>query len=178
MSKILAKRYAKALLSIGLEDGRYHEYGTSLKELDAALAQAGSDAAVLTTPIYPKAVRSSVLEALLAKAGLGDTVSNLLRLLLDRDRLGLLPALAESYQELVDEKDGLVRGVLTTAEGLGQGEISAIEGVLGTMTGRQVRLVVREDPSIIGGLVARLGDLVVDGSLKTRLERIGRLLEG
>lgn len=176
MQSILAKRYARALLSIGLEDGRYHEYGTALADLVKALEEAGPDAKALTTPLYPRAVRTAILEALLAKSNLVEVVANLLRLLLARDRLGLLPALVESYGELVDEKDGLVRGVLTTAASLGQGELSAIEGALGTMTGREVKLEVVEDPAIIGGLVARLGDLVVDGSLKTRLDRIGRLL--
>jgi F-type H+-transporting ATPase subunit delta len=176
MSDILARRYAKALLSIGLEDGRYHEYGSSLADLCRALEEAGPETKVLTAPIYPRAVRAKILEEVLGKSGLPETAANLLRLLLERDRLGLLPQLSKSYQELMDESDGLVRGTITTASALAPGEISAIEGALGTMTGRQVRLDVKEDPSIIGGLVARLGDLVVDGSLKTRLERVGRLI--
>jgi F-type H+-transporting ATPase subunit delta len=176
LNKILATRYARALFSIGLEDGLYHERGARLSELSAALAGAGPAGRALTTPAYPRAVRTRLLEALLERAGLDGTLANFLRLLLARDRLGLLPAVSEAYGELADERDGLVRGVLTAAAPLGQGELSAIEGALGTMTGRQVKLEVAIDPSIIGGLVARLGDLVVDGSLKTRLERIGRLL--
>jgi F-type H+-transporting ATPase subunit delta len=176
MSKILAKRYARALISIGEEDGLLHERGAALEGFAKALEEAGPAARALTTPVHPRSVRSEILEAVLAKSDLDQMSANLLRLLLSRDRLGLLPDLVASYLAMVDERDGLLRGVLTTASSLGRGEISAIEGALGTMTGRQVRLEVVEDPGVIGGLVARLGDLVVDGSLRTRLERIGRLL--
>jgi F-type H+-transporting ATPase subunit delta len=176
MNKILAKRYAKALLAIGLEDGRYQEYGRQLLALAEEIRLAGPEGQALASAAYPRRLRSQILEAVLAKAELAPMAANFLRLLLDRDRFDLLGPACRSYLELVDERDGLIRGTLSTAAPLGPGEVSAVEGALSTMTGRRVRLEVFDDPSIIGGLVARLGDLVVDGSLRSRLERLGRLL--
>ncbi|MDR1308365.1 MAG: ATP synthase F1 subunit delta, partial [Deltaproteobacteria bacterium] len=118
------------------------------------------------------------LAGILGKSGFSPAVSNFLRLLHDKGRLGKLADIASAYAQLCDEADGLLRGTLTTAAPLAKRELSAIKGALSTLTGAKVDLEVVLDPSIIGGLVARLGDLVVDSSLRTQLDRAGRLLAG
>jgi F-type H+-transporting ATPase subunit delta len=90
--------------------------------------------------------------------------------------LALLPQVLVAYKFLSDEKEGLIRGTLTTASALGQSELSAVKSALGMFMGQQVELTVKVDQSIIGGLVARLGDLVIDGSVRTQLDNLGRSL--
>ncbi|MDR1658179.1 MAG: ATP synthase F1 subunit delta [Deltaproteobacteria bacterium] len=176
MNKILAKRYARALLSLGVEDGRYRSYLEQLENFLAALNEAGNSREVLSSPVYPRKLRADMLVKIIEASGLDEVATNFLKLLHDRDRFSLLGVTVESLRELIDERDGLLRGVLTTASPLKAGELLAIEGALGTMTGRKVELSVKQDPAIIGGLVARLGDLVVDSSLRTQLDKIGRHL--
>lgn len=178
MSDILAKRYAKALLLLGQEDGQSHLYGQELEGFLGELVGAGELGQALASPFYPKDLRGRTLAGILDRSGLSQVVSNFLRLLHDKGRLGRLADIVAAYSRLLDEADGLLRGTLTTAAPLADRELSAIKGALSTMTGAKVDLEVVLDPSIIGGLVARLGDLVVDSSLRTQLDRAGRLLAG
>jgi F-type H+-transporting ATPase subunit delta len=112
----------------------------------------------------------------LAQAGLPPLVGDFIRLLHLKGRLGLLGEISQAYQKLLDEKNGLARGVLTVAAPLDDRQLAAIKAALGTFVGREVELTVKEDPALIGGVVARIGDLTVDGSLRTRFDRLSRLL--
>ncbi|MDR1577417.1 MAG: ATP synthase F1 subunit delta [Deltaproteobacteria bacterium] len=176
MRVVLAKRYAQALFSLGLDDHAYEAYGQELADFWASLKAAGPEGEVLSSPAFPKEVRGGALELVLAKAGLSQIVGDFLRLLHRRGRLGFLGEIVSAYQKLLDEKNGLIRGLLTTASSLDDSQLSALKSVLGTYMGRRVELTVKLDPSIIGGVVAKLGDLVLDGSLKAKLNRLGRLL--
>jgi F-type H+-transporting ATPase subunit delta len=173
MIDILVKRYAKALLTLGQEEGQIREYGQELRSFVQLLEEAGESGAALTSPFFPKDQRGQALAAILDKAGLSLTVNNFLNLLHRKGRLSLLAPIVEAYAKLLDEAEGVIRGTLTTATPLSDSQLSAIKGALNTMSGAKVELEVKIDPTIIGGLVARLGDLVVDSSLQTQL----RLLE-
>jgi F-type H+-transporting ATPase subunit delta len=176
MQDLLAKRYARALFSVGLEDGFYKGYGQELSEFWASLKQAGAMGEVLSSLAYPPEVRGRALEAVLAAAKLAPLVQNFLRLLHDRGRFGLLGAITEAYRFLVDEKEGLLRGSLVSAFPLEDRQLAALKSALGTFIGRKVELTVTLDSFLIGGVVAKLGDLVVDGSLRTKLNKMSQSL--
>jgi F-type H+-transporting ATPase subunit delta len=176
MQDILAKRYAKALLSLGRDDGHYREYGTELEGFRQEIDSAGEVGRALISPFYPKPQRGQALAAILDKSDLSPAVANFVKLLHDKGRLNLLGPIADAYSSLKDEAEGIVRGTLTSASPLSESQISLIKGALNTMSGAKVELEVKIDPSIIGGLVAQLGDLVVDSSLRTQLSRLGRKL--
>jgi F-type H+-transporting ATPase subunit delta len=176
MWDILAKRYAKALLMLGQEEGKHQLFGQQLTDFYQQLRQADGAFETLSTPIYPREVLGRALEAVLAQSDLEPIVANFLLLIHSKGRFIILPQIIEAYKALGDELDGLIRGTVTTAAPLTEREVSAVKGVLSTLTGAKVELQVVIDPEIIGGLVARLGDLVVDTSLKTQLDRVGRLL--
>ncbi|MDR0548296.1 MAG: ATP synthase F1 subunit delta [Deltaproteobacteria bacterium] len=176
MRDLLAKRYAKALFSIGEDAGQAESFGQEIAEFWAGLEAAGSDGQFLYSLAYSRETRGRALEAVLAKANFSKIVADFFRLLHERGRLGLLGAIVDSFREFLDEKKGLLRGVLTVAAPLDERQLLAIKAALGTFTGRQVELTVQEDPAIIGGVVAKLGDLVLDGGLKSQLDRLSRLL--
>jgi F-type H+-transporting ATPase subunit delta len=176
MQDILAKRYAKALLLLGQEDGDYRGLGLELTEFQREIAEAGEAGQALISPFYPKDQRGQALAAVLERSSLSPAVNNFIKLLHQKGRLNLLGPIASAYSRLSDEADGLVRGTLTSAAPLTESQISAIKGALHTMSGAKVELEVKIDPSIIGGLVARLGDLVVDSSLQTQLQILGKKL--
>ena len=113
------------------------------------------------------------MEQLLARAGtITPTLSKLLLLLADRDRLALLPDLASSYEARLMEHANVVRAELTSAVDLGADRVAALHQGLERVTGRQVQLETRVDSSIIGGAVARIGSTVYDGSVTTQLQKV------
>jgi F-type H+-transporting ATPase subunit delta len=176
-NQTIVKRYAQALLSLGLEDGLYDQYGLELEQLAKAIAGVGEASKTLTSPAFPQKMREKILEAILEKASLHSAVSNFARLLMEKRRFGELEAIAEAYKVLADAENGVIRAKVTTAASLGQGEIDKIKAALTIFAGKKVELSVVEDISIIGGLVARLGDLTIDGSVRTQLSKLARILE-
>lgn len=173
----IVKRYARALMMLGLEDGKAADYGRDLAEFSQSLAGAGDASRALTSPFFPKAARQAMLSRVLEKAQLNPLTSNFVKLLMDNDRLGDLADIAEAYKNMEDVHNGVIRAALTAASDLDDGQIAAIREALGKFAGRRVELNVRKDPSIIGGLIAKMGDLSIDGSVRTQINKLARALE-
>lgn len=166
----ISKRYAKALLSIGQAEGRYEEYGENLKEFaDFCLANK-EFYRIISSKIFSLEDRRKVLEAVLGKSGFMDTVKNFLRLLLDKDRIGAVKEITDYYASLTDEISGTVRADIITAKPLKKKALGRIEEVLASLTAKRVKSSVKEDISLIGGVVVKIGDLVLDGSVKAQIE--------
>ncbi len=166
---IISKRYAKALMSLGKEDGNYAEYGQRLADFGEMFAASGELMSVLTNPQFNLEDRRQVLGAVMDKMGLSGVVRNFLNLMLDKGRIGLVPEVLEVYQGLTDDLAGLKRAEVTSATPLADDEVARIKEVLTGVVGGHVEVDVQVDQSLIGGLVARIGDLVFDGTVKTQL---------
>ena len=175
-SQTIAKRYAKALLILGLEDGNYNQYCRELSDLNAVFTALATEMKALVSPIYPARVRRDILEAILGKAGLSPMVANFIRLLFEKGRLVEFSTISEVYSDLVDAQNGIKRGTLVSAVPLGEAELNEIKTALGKFAGSKVELKVIEDPAIIGGVVARLGDLTIDGSVRTQINKLSQSL--
>ena len=166
---VIARRYAKALLLIGKEDGNTETYreelaGVSdLVEREKALEQA------INNPLYNAEGRKKVLETIIAKLGLSAVMQSFLTLLFDKRRLIYLSSINDFYQKLADELKGISRASLVSATALSSETVEKIRGTLSEKTGKDIILDVEEDPDLIGGIVTRIGDLVLDGSIKTQL---------
>jgi F-type H+-transporting ATPase subunit delta len=115
---------------------------------------------------------------LVDRARLSPILSKLLVLLAERDRLVLLPDLLAAYRDRLLDYQQVVRAEVTTATPIGPERAKAIEQGLAHVTGRTVRLGTRVDPSIIGGVVARIGDTIYDGSVTRQLELMKKTLSG
>ncbi len=166
----ISRRYAKALLGLGREGGNIDALGADIATF--ARNAEGTLLATLANPVYTGEERRAVLGAVLAKLGLAPIANNFLRLLLDKERMAALPDIVRAYGELADEAAGRVRAVVTTATpmtGTLQAEVSA---ALAAATGKTVVLETVVDPSLLGGMTARVGSRLVDASLKGRLERL------
>jgi F-type H+-transporting ATPase subunit delta len=173
----IARRYARALLSIGDEDGRFEQYGAEVDRVDAAYAASAELRDVWTNPAYPREERLATLERLVGVLTLSPAVANLMRLFVERRRVAELPMLARTYRSMVDEKAGRVRAVVTSARPLAPAQTAAVQASLAAATGKQVLVESRVDASLIGGVTARVGSTVYDGSVKTQLERLRESLE-
>jgi F-type H+-transporting ATPase subunit delta len=167
---IVAKRYAKALLEIGRDEDKMEAYGEELGRMVEAFDQAPELEKVLTNPAFGLEDRSGVLNKILEQMSFAPMVNNFFRLLMDRGRIGATRQIKQVYDGLVDEARGVTRAQVFSAAPLQQDEIDQLKQALQTVAGGEVQIEVKEDPSLIGGVKARIGDLVLDGTVKTQLE--------
>ena len=165
----IARRYAKALLLIGKEDGQAETYRQELEGLARLIENEKALFQALTNPLYDTAGRRKVLETVIEKLNLSKVMKSFLMLLFDKGRIGFISNINEFYQKLVDELKGVARASLISATELTSETIEKIRKSLSKKTGKDIVLEVEQDPGLIGGIVTRIGDLVLDGSIKTQL---------
>ncbi|GBC64079.1 ATP synthase F1 subunit delta [Desulfonema ishimotonii] len=165
----VARRYAKALLLIGKEDGLAEQYREELDGFAGLIAGHKSLEQAVCNPLYDTADRKKVLETLLEKADLSGLMKSFLLLLFDKGRIGFVESINDFYQKLADDLKGIARASLVSATELSSETVEKIRDSLSKMTGKDVKLEVEQDPSLIGGIVTKIGDLVLDGSIKTQL---------
>jgi F-type H+-transporting ATPase subunit delta len=168
----VARRYATALLELGHELGQLDALVEEMGEVAAAYDASAELRHALENPLFPYAVKKAILTELATTIGLGQTATNALFLLNERRRMRTLPGIAKLLREMTDRKKGLVRAEVVTAAPLSEAYYARLQQQLEKLTGRKVVLDHREDPSILAGVVTRIGDTVYDGSLQTRLNEL------
>jgi F-type H+-transporting ATPase subunit delta len=173
----ITRRYAKALFDIAVEQGKVEAWSESLLSLKGAVESSAELRDVLVNPIYTKDQRRAIAGKLVAALRLDPEPANLLYLLGDRNRLAYLGAIVDTFGVLADEKLGRVRARVTSAVPLDPPSAQAIADKLARATSAQVIVDRTVDPSLIGGVVAQVGSLTFDGSVRTQLEDLRRTLK-
>jgi F-type H+-transporting ATPase subunit delta len=176
MAQAAARRYARAIFELAREDGQFDEWGTRLVSVREILSRPDVHR-VLANPSIPKQRRQEAVTSLL-EGPAGREGVNLGKLLVGAGRLNELDGIIEEYERLVDEAEGRVRATATTAVELSAPDYERLAEDLSNRLGREVRLTAEVDSGIIGGLVLRVGDHVIDVSLATRLQQLRRKLAG
>jgi F-type H+-transporting ATPase subunit delta len=178
-NKTAAVRYARALLDVAVkEQADLDQIGDELGAFVDLFKQNPGLEKVMLNPAVPVPRKRAAMTELVARARLSPILSKLLVLLAERDRLVLLPDLLSSFRERVLDHQQVVRADVTTAAPISPERAQAIEQGLARVTGRTVRLGTRVDASIIGGVVARIGDTIYDGSVTRQLELMKKTLSG
>lgn len=172
MSEAMARRYAKALLSIGEEERRLDALTREVRSLGDAVASSAELRSLLASPVIPQEGRRAVMEQIAARLGLSPSVRSAALLLTDRRRGAALPEVAAALEALVDERAGKVKAEVSSAAPLSDAQALQVQSALERITGRKIALSRKVDPALIGGVVARVGDRVFDGSVRTRLEQL------
>jgi len=165
----IARRYAKALLIIGKEDDKAETYKEELDRFSDLITREKELEQAIANPLYDVGGRKKVLQAVIDKVNISKVMSSFLLLLFDKGRFGFLSDINEFYKKLADELKGIVRASLVSATELSSETVEKIRTTLSKKTGKDIILEVEQDPSLIGGIVSRIGDLVLDGSIKTQL---------
>jgi len=176
-SRSAATRYARALFDVALAERQ--DVAALDRELSGVAALVAGNEGLqraLSHPAIPAARKHAVLEQLLSLSPVNPILSRVLLLLADRDRLALIPDLAEAYRSRLMDHQQVVRAQVTTAVALPDDRVAGLRQGLATATGRQVQLQIDVDPSILGGAVARIGSTVYDGSITTQLEKLKQRL--
>ena len=175
---ILARRYAKALFSLGKEKNKLEGYNEALAVIAALYEENPEVGDSLTNPLYPLDARQKIM-AKIAEAVQADKIlTAFLNLLVEKQRAGALPDIADEMQVMVDRDQNISHGVVVSAIELDSDLQDKIQATLENITGNKVILETRVDPSIIGGITARVGDLVFDGSIKTQLNGLKESIKG
>jgi F-type H+-transporting ATPase subunit delta len=168
-----ARRYADALFSLAVERGTVAAWGEQLERLATHLRDPGA-VRVLTTPAISLDAKRATLESLAGP--LSREVGFVVNLLLERKRIELLPEVADAFADLVRQQQGIELAEVTSAVPLGDAELRLVEQRLTQFLSKRVQITTRVDPTIIGGVVVRVGDQLFDGSVRARLEALRRRL--
>jgi F-type H+-transporting ATPase subunit delta len=172
----IAERYARAIFELGVETGTLAALADQVRKFAAAYETSDDLRSVLENPLVPLEKRQQILADIASKIGAGPFAVNTLRYLAQRRRLRSLPDIARRLDTLSDEKQGVMRATVTAAATLPEAFYQRLGNELESMVGRKVVLDRREDPSLIAGVVTRIGDNTIDGSLRGRLELLERKL--
>ena len=174
-----ARRYARALFALAREERRVSEVRGELQQISELLDSSPDLREALFTPLHPLEERKKVLAALSDRLGFSTTVKHFQALLIDQRRLVDFPGICEEFARLADETSGLMTAEVTAASPLDDRRKDRLRRALSQATGREVRLEVKVDPELIGGAIAKVGDVVFDGTLKAQLSQLrANLMKG
>jgi len=168
-----ATRYAKALFDVALQENtELAKVATDLSEITEAVTQNPELQRVAEGAGIPDDKRKALMAAIADRLGTVGPVKKLLVMLTDRRKLNLLPDLSSVFRERLLAHQNIVRADVTSAAPLSPEKTKALEEHLAQVTGKKVELSVSVDPALLGGVVARIGGTVYDGSVKTQLQRL------
>ena len=168
----VARRYAKALFELSKEAGQVAEVVGELTAIGDLLEGNPELHDALFRPLHPVAERRAVLDGVTDRIGASTMVQSFFSLLIDQRRLIDFPAIREEFERLANEDAGLRRAEVVSAGPLRDGQLERLRRALSNRTGGEVEVSVRVDPSLLGGVIAKVGDLVFDGSLRTQLRQL------
>ena len=171
---IAARRYGEAAFQIATDQGAEDAWSDGLAAMAAVFSDPDADALLRAARVSYEDKAAFVTKTL---EGVDPLLLNLALLLVHRDRTSLGPQVREAFQELLDARRGIAHAVVTTAVPISDSESRAVADKLSEISGARVVVQTQVDDAIIGGLVARIGDKLIDGSTRSRLESLKRRLE-
>lgn len=174
----VARRYAAALADVTIERREERDVQKELDQWAAMIEAAPQLKEVFANPTVAYDQKRKVLEDLISRSRVRDTTASFLRVLLRNQRIAQLRDVAERYGHVLDERSGVVAANVITARPIPEELKSSLHETLAAATGRKVRLSFTTDETIIGGLVARIGSTIYDGSVQNQLERLSESLSG
>ena len=168
-SPVVARRYAKALLELGKESGDLDALVRESASVAALYAESADLRGLFVSPLVSDADKMAIVRELCAKSGFGKTTTNVWLMLVERRRADAMPEIAAALRTFADAERGTVRADVRTAGPLSEAYRARLSAALEKRVGRAVSLHVTTDESLLAGLVVRVGDTVMDGSLTARL---------
>ena len=177
MSSGVAGRYATALFEIAKERGILPSVEADLTAVEAALAESADLRDMIASPIFTREDMAAAIKAIAARMNLGAEVASTLGLMAQHRRLFVLPSLIASVKALAAAERGEVTAEITTAKALTATQASALRAALKASIGKEVELAVAVDPSLIGGLVVKVGSRMVDSSIRSKLAHLQNVMK-
>jgi F-type H+-transporting ATPase subunit delta len=173
---ILATRYARAIYGLAKEKNEQDSVFEQMRVFEQAFTSDQELVAFIESPLYRPSDKVKALEAVVGKVNASDVLKNFVLLLARKNRLGIFSDVMTAYQTISDEAHGVTRGLVRSAAVLSPEDRKNIEQLVSKATKKQVILTYKEDPSLLGGLVAEVGSFTFDDSLISHLKRINEQL--
>ena len=170
ISPNVSRRYARALYELGVESGDLDKLVGELASVASMLETSEDFRKSMDNPLVGPEMKKAVLGDIADRLLLGSVTKHTVMMLGERRRLVLLPEIVQLLKEMTDLRTGVVRAMVTTAIPMSDAYYEKLRVVLEKLTGRKVVLDKATDPTIIAGVVTRIGDRVLDGSIRTRLQ--------
>jgi F-type H+-transporting ATPase subunit delta len=170
IANVVARRYAKAIVALGVETGELEGLVDQLGRAAEAWRASAELRRAIETPTVPAAAKQAILRDLADRLGLGPLARNTVLLLADRRRVRALPEIAAAVRDLAEARRGVVRAEVLAARPLSEDYLGKLRAQLERMTGKRIALDCKDDPSLLAGVIVRIGDTVYDGSLRSRLD--------
>jgi len=174
----IARRYAIALADVAIESGEATAVQDELTRWGQMIDSNQLLKEAFRNPTVPYEQKRKVLQELIQRTHLRQTTANFLQVLLRNQRLSELNEVNKWFGLILDERSGVVAAEVTTARPVSQESIEALRQKLATLSGRKVRLKFATDADLIGGMVARIGSTVYDGSIRNQLREMELKLSG
>ncbi|SHI60106.1 ATP synthase F1 subcomplex delta subunit [Geosporobacter subterraneus DSM 17957] len=171
MAQLAARTYAQALFEVALEVNRIDDFEKELNFVLQTFEQHPDFYEIFKTPQIGNEEKKSIIENVF-KGRLTDEMMNFLKILLDKRRTGVLEYIAKEYHKLANEHNNVVEAVAVTTVPLKSEEQAKLVAKLTVVTGKRVYLKNQIDPAIIGGMLVRIGDQVIDGTIQSRLNKL------
>lgn len=168
----LARRYARALIAIAEESKATAEAGKELYGFSDLMASDRNLYEALISPMLNKDDKDKIIAEVCARLGMSELITNFLRYLNDKGRMEYIGRISRAYQEMEDEAGSRIRAEVTSAAALTEEQSQKVRETLSKLSGRDVIMKVEEEPGLIGGLVVRIGGLLLDGSIRNQLDLI------
>jgi F-type H+-transporting ATPase subunit delta len=174
----LAGRYASALFDLARDQRQIETVSASLETLKGALAESADLRAVTSSPLIGRDAAGKAVAATAASLQIDPVTTNFLGVVAQNGRLRQLPEIVRLFERLAAEHRGESTAEVTTARPLDDDQIQALKAKLGERAGNSVRVDARVDPSILGGIVVRLGSQMIDASIRTKLNTLATAMKG
>ncbi|ARA94333.1 MAG: F0F1 ATP synthase subunit delta [Bacteroidetes bacterium] len=173
---IVARRYAQALYEQAREARQVEQIDEDVELIRQALADSRELVRLFESPVIPREKKQAVVNQLFGPRVQPLTL-RFLTLLIEKEREGLFAAIVQAYRRLRDEQQGIVEAQARVAQPLAEDEEKKLREALEAITGKRIRLRTEQDPSLLGGVVIRVGDTVYDGSVRHQLRTLREKLE-
>lgn len=179
MSLAVASRYSRALAEVVFAPKSTTKPEQVVAELDAVLEAMSASpdlVRILRSPAVSLNSKRSLLEKLSARLGGSPVTTNLLKVVSDHGRIGILKEIRRTFQAVVDERHGVARAEITTAQSIAPEQKTQLEAALSRLSGKQILATYQQDDALIGGAVAKIGSMIYDGSVRGKLATLRRKL--
>jgi len=176
--RTIARRYASALADVAIAQNEAREVQAELNAWEAMFADSPELRQLVDSPTVPLEEKRKLLRTLINRLRPRATTANFIMVLLQNQRLGQLAEINKSFSQALDARSGVVAATVTTAKPLAQGPQESLRASLAALTGKTVRLSFETDSDLIGGLIARIGSTVYDGSVRNQLQQAKESLIG
>ena len=168
----VAQRYASSLFELALDAGAVEAVSADLDRFQALLNESDDLKRLVASPVFSAKEQFAAISALTEKAGITGLVANFLKVVANNRRLFAVPGMIVAYHEIAAAQRGEITAEVTSAHALDEAQETELKAALKSVTGKEVTVVVTVDPTILGGLIVKVGSRQIDTSLRTKLSTL------